>query len=427
MPNNITVKDANGSNITMETIETGGVHSSVTTPKGYDSVYEKMVVGTARDKFRDNFRSYDTVNNWETVQTGAGMTITTDGVLNGSRYLNVAMGTTINSETILLSRNSFKFPLKFSFSISMSQRIANNEVFVELVSVDGTGAVETDTTIAASANTNNALNCVSYKFDGTTATNAIYLTRGYGISELVSSSVSFSNSTAASGTTPNFIPGGIWEICADMEEVVWQTKTLDSNTALAIVNRRTQNIPDPTKEYKIRIRFKNLGTAPASSTNARIHAIRVLDTTRMTVDMNRQWGRNADVQNSIPTAVTAVPTIATVTTVSTANVVASPVSYRDSTTALAAAATFNGTGRDIGTTLGYNTFCANATASHDGTLFIDRSADNTNWSECARVAVTATAPGLLQVPIMARYYRVRYLNGATLQTSFTLDSCTQRL
>ena len=45
---------------------------------------------SAREKFRDAFLTYDTTNNWTTVQTGSGMTISTGGVANGSRYQNIS-------------------------------------------------------------------------------------------------------------------------------------------------------------------------------------------------------------------------------------------------------------------------------------------------------------------------------------------------
>lgn len=279
-----------------------------TVDAAYDAVFGKMLVGTARDKFRDEFATFDTANNWEVVQTGAGMTVTVAGAANGARYLNVATGTTINSETIIQSRTTFKLPVKLACALSMSQRIANQEAFVELVGVDGAGAVETDTSIAASANLNNATNAASLKWDGTTAANALSIVRGYGISELAQASSAYVT-TVATGTGPNFIPAGIFEINADMEEVVFGARNIDSLAALTGVNKRTQYICDPTKDYKVRIRVRNLGTAPASTTDVRIHNIRVLDTTRFTVDWARHMGRTSDIADSLPVALTTPTTL----------------------------------------------------------------------------------------------------------------------
>ena len=284
---------------------TGTPRDLLTTPDGqvqtagYDSVFDKMVVGTARDKFRDEFFTLDTINNWEVVQTGTNQSLAVDGTTGGARYLRIVTGIDVNQETIILSRKSFKMPFKLAFCISMSQRIANQEVFVEMVSVNAAGAVETDATFP-STNLNNALNALSWKFDSTTATSAIYIVRGYGVSELPSGSTAFTVSTAATGTSPNFLPAGIWEINGDMEESVFDTRSVDSVNAIAALQKRTQYIPDSGKDYKIRVRVRNLGTAPASTTDVRLHSVRLLDTTRFTVDFARYMGRSTDASDALP-------------------------------------------------------------------------------------------------------------------------------
>ena len=268
----------------------------------------KNLITTAQDKFRDGFIDFDTINKWDLIQTGSGQTISVAGAANGSRYLNIATGVNINSETIIQSKEIFQFPLKMSFALSMSQRIANQEVFVELVSVGYNDNTETNN-LFTSANLNDASNAASFKFDGVTATNGIYITRGYGISELASGSTGLVATTVATGTGPNFLPAGIWEIAADMEEVVFVTRAIDSLAAVSAAFKRTQNLPDPIKDYKIRIRVRNLGTAPASTTDVRLHFIRLLDTTRVTVDFSRHMGRTTDVADSVPVAITNSPSI----------------------------------------------------------------------------------------------------------------------
>ena len=89
------------------------------------------VAGNARDKFRDEFATFDTENNWELVSTGSGMAISIAGTT--TKYLNINTGINVNSETIIRSRPSFKLPNRFAFGVSLSQRIANQEVYVELV------------------------------------------------------------------------------------------------------------------------------------------------------------------------------------------------------------------------------------------------------------------------------------------------------
>lgn len=304
MADNIQIKDASGTNRTMRTIDNGGVHTPV--HAGYDEVGKKMLVGSARAKLRDNFLTFDTTNTWELVQTGSGMTVSVAGAANGSRYLNIASGTTINSETIILSRETFRMPVKAAAAISMSQRIANTEVYFEFVSVDASGNVETDTTFP-SPNTNNALNCAGWQLDGVTATQAKYLVRADGVSDLLSAASTITT-TVATGTTPNFIPAGILEANIDTEDMVFTSRAVDS-TAAHTAYKRTMGGVDPSKDYKLRIRVKNLGTAPASSTDVRFHFVRIVDTTRLTVDMSRHFGRS-DPSNGVPVIVAQVPTTA---------------------------------------------------------------------------------------------------------------------
>lgn len=411
----------------------------------YDAVFGKMLVGTARDKFRDEFATFDTANNWEVVQTGAGMTVTTAGAANGARYLNIATGVTINSETIIQSRATFKLPVKLACALSMSQRIANQEAFVELVGVDGAGAVETDTSIAASANLNNATNAAALKWDGTTAANALSIVRGYGISELAQASSAYVT-TLATGTGPNFIPAGIFEINADMEEVVFGARSIDSVAAMAGVNKRTQYIVDPTKDYKVRIRVRNLGTAPASTTDVRIHNVRVLDTTRFTVDWARHMGRAADIADSLPVAITTAATVPVSLATNTPTLAAGTnraaffaaagIWYDDSSTALGANASFTGTSRDATVTATATAFANAATYAQEivlsaesdvtGTLWLEVSRDNTNWRRVKSVATAAVTGGGFYAEIVHRpswrYWRAGYTNGAGAQTRFALGS-----
>jgi hypothetical protein len=301
MPDNIQIKDAAGTDRIMRTTDGGGVHTPhhiVSDMVGYDPAGGKLLVGNARDKFRDQFFAFDTVNNWELVQTGAGMAISVAGAVGGARYLNIASGTTINSETIILSRSSYRLPVKFAFAATLSQRIVNQEFFVELVGVDDNGVVETDATFP-SPNTLDALNAASWKFDAAVATQAKYLVRGQGVSELLSAASTI-GTTAATGTTPNFVPGSITSIIADMEEAVFTNQLIDSLAVIPNIAKRSQYLPDTGKAYKIRIRAKNLGTAPASSTDFRLHFVRILDTTRFTVDFSRNMGRGTDLADALP-------------------------------------------------------------------------------------------------------------------------------
>lgn len=101
--------------------------------------------------------------------------------------------------------------------------------------------------------------------------------------------------------------------------------------------------------------------------------------------------------------------------------------YSESTTALAASATFTGTSRDAAAATGV----AHRYAKFNGFVFSDQactirlevSADNVTWRRAtADVAVTANSAQILSIPVIARYFRVVVVNGATGQTAVLITS-----
>lgn len=104
------------------------------------------------------------------------------------------------------------------------------------------------------------------------------------------------------------------------------------------------------------------------------------------------------------------------------------VSTNNSTTSvLAGGAAFTGTSEDA---LNYNEIRISVIASHvsatDG-LSIQQSEDNTNWDFTDTYTIPATTGKTYSVPRQARYFRIVYTNGATLQTSFRLQTIMNRL
>lgn len=101
--------------------------------------------------------------------------------------------------------------------------------------------------------------------------------------------------------------------------------------------------------------------------------------------------------------------------------------FTDSTAALAASATFTGTGR-ANSAAQYEFFAATAFADQAGTLFIDQSLDTgATYQPVMSQAVTAGGAANIAVRICgavgtATLYRVRYVNGAAAQTVFRLSS-----
>jgi len=103
------------------------------------------------------------------------------------------------------------------------------------------------------------------------------------------------------------------------------------------------------------------------------------------------------------------------------------VSTNNSTTSvLAAAGVFTGTSEDV---LAYNELRISVIASHasatDG-LSIQQSSDNSNWDITDTYTIPATTGKTFSVPRQARYFRIVYTNGGTLQTSFRLQTILNR-
>lgn len=103
------------------------------------------------------------------------------------------------------------------------------------------------------------------------------------------------------------------------------------------------------------------------------------------------------------------------------------ISVLNSTTSvLGGGAVYTGTGEDVSN---FSEIRVSVIASHasatDG-LSIQQSSNNTNWDITDPYTIPATTGKTFCVPRQARYFRVVYTNGATLQTSFRLQSILNR-
>jgi hypothetical protein len=399
-------------------------------------------VTTAREKFRDAFLTFDTTNNWTQESTGSGQTITLGGVANSSRYLNIASGTTANAETSIISKIFFRTPCTVLVAASLSQRIANQDFFIEMVEIDDkTGQVITDTT-QPSTRFKNARNGASFQFTGTTATTQTVNVRQDGLTEQTATGTY--TTTAATGSNPNFIPAGIFEITLRSRDVQFSSVAVDAAAAKTIPLIRNSRVPNPDAVYALRIRCLNGATPPASSTDFRIHAVTILDDTRVSVDMGSISGVS-NITNSLPVQVSNSVTISgTVTTnsaltASTARggfLAASGIWYDDTVTPLTANSTFTGTSRDCTVTATATTFAnastfakevrLSAEADVTGTLWLEVSRDATNWRRVKSVATTAVTGGGFYSEIVHRpswrYFRVGFTNGAGAQARLTVNS-----
>jgi hypothetical protein len=254
----------------------------------YEPVGGKLLVGTAREKFFENFRDFDTspTGNWEVVQTGTGMAIT--GPLGGaaagsSPYVNIATGTDEAAMTVILSRSTFSAPVEVRYQITASQRIANNAFRIGFVEVDDAGAVVVDTTYAAAPGVLNARNAVMQEMSGITATSGTLLVRA-AASAISTLATAFGAgfTTVATGSAPDFLSATTYGLMFERERInarAWGANVL-TNTGGQFGYDRT--LPNPLRKYKLCIIVENMGV-PASSTDWRIHLVNIMDAVRFDV------------------------------------------------------------------------------------------------------------------------------------------------
>ena len=372
-----------------------------------------LSITSMQRKFRDDFPgSALDVGNWQTVQTGSGQTIT---VSNST--LSIAAGTTIDAETIIRSLLAYTIPFRVMFIFMLSQRIANQEFYLEITNAAGTMLAQwlLDSTVATSGKHNS----VNADTAGTATAVTISTTASYAIAEL--------------------------ELFPD--EVYFHSRPADNTGVRTVSAVRTRLVPDPNELYYIQIRAKNKTTAPASSTTLSVDAVTVQDIAELTAEITAGRGSMIGSQAiavqavggtigtvSAVTTVAAVTTVSTVSTVTAAQIHANGLWYLDTATNLGASATFTGTTRDGASTTAqpYNRIrvCVMHLAGlTPGQLCIDQAFEVTpTWRETCRIPIPSD--GLFSTfdfPFIGRQWRIRFINGATAQTGMFIGSSWVRV
>jgi len=219
-------------------------------------------------------------------------------------------------------------------------------------------------------------------------------------------------------------PGHMMQMGLDGRQVYFADALLASSATPNLTTRasRYQNMPDDDVQLFFYVWSFNGATAPASNTNWTIGFLSVEDTVNAPIYLAgmRPMGQGAPMPVAIIGNVVFAATQAFVPSVG-------PSRFADTITPLGANASFTGTSRDESVTVTFNAFIATAFSDQAGTLIIENSTDNIAWVEVSRVAVPAGEGRVLEVPAFARYYRVRYVNGAVAQASFALRSLWRRI
>ena len=190
-------------------------------PGGYDWADDMLKVKSMRRRLRDNFAG-DVINptRWEVLATGSGMTLT---LANGSAQIST--GTTLDDELVLLSRQSFMLPLRVMVALNLSQRIAGQTAWLELVSV------------TPETNQPDERNIVGWRLDGISATLANYEVGSDGAPRL---------GTASGVTIPTTAPAGwsVLELEPNSDECYFHGRALDGTGLRANSYARQQQLPD---------------------------------------------------------------------------------------------------------------------------------------------------------------------------------------
>ncbi|RWI06793.1 MAG: hypothetical protein EOQ89_03425 [Mesorhizobium sp.] len=244
-------------------------------------------VGSTMNKWSDDFGGASLSDKWEVALDVGGMVAAV-----GSSNLTVTMGTTANAELHLLSRQVFTSPFDLLTSLMMSQRIANNSVYIEAVEVDP----DTKNPIAVGADWSNR---ASILLDSTVVTT--------GKLETVGDSSPAALQTSSTITTTAALVDLLMEI---RPQDVFVTSGPSNSTAAkaATGHRHSSQVPDPNKLYKVRLRFKNGAVAPASSTVVTIGRISVVDVQELSVEIASGRG-DATPGKQVPVTVTTLPAL----------------------------------------------------------------------------------------------------------------------
>jgi hypothetical protein len=220
---------------------------------------EPKPVTTLCAVFRDNFAASSLDASRWLPSIGSGGSIS-----QSSGTLTLASGTTAGAETWVLGLQDFTLPCKLMVGLQLS-RIANQSFFIELVSVDPNTGLPDGQEQAA------------ILFDGIVSTVAKHQVTTGGLTPNTSAASTYPNSATTSA---------LFEIEATPDDCWFHgTPVIDSITPRINSYRLLLRAPDATKKYRIRLRWANGATAPASSTNALITVLNAVEYQEMAAEI----------------------------------------------------------------------------------------------------------------------------------------------
>jgi hypothetical protein len=232
----------------------------------HDPVDNMLLVKSMQNKWRDSFvgAALDPAKWGSVIGPGGAASV-------ASGQLTLGSGANANAETYIMSPGIFTVPFRAWISLQLSQRIANQTFFIELVSVDPQTRMPDGKHVAA------------WFFDATTATQAKYRVQNGGGTPLDSAAQTIATTASMS----------VFEIELFADEAWFHQRALDSAAGRAFSQVRHQQIPDPTAFYALRLRWLNGATPPASNTNAILQFALLTDYAELTAEITAGRGQTA--------------------------------------------------------------------------------------------------------------------------------------
>jgi hypothetical protein len=463
MANNIAVRDSNGASLSMASIDNDGVHTPVSQ------------VSSIQKKFRDSF-GQALATNWDVTVSGGTTATVADGVLT------IASGTTAGGYAELLGKETFSVPFRVMAGVQTgTPRQANTHHRIEAVSVDPVTGIpdgKSSMAIAIGGASTMTVTQMIYEVQNsglrpllssaativTTTTYSLleiepFSDETYFHSRVIDSATSRANSYVRQQQVPD--PNAVYKLrirshnmaawknitgaISGTAGVVRLTCTAHGYTTSSTVWVEALNgITGVRGNYVITVVDANtfelngtvfsgdytsssgrcaLAAAPANI-NLQLQFVSCTDYAELTAEITSGRGQSVAGQGLGVNVIGTVPVSGTVTATTTSQ---DNVFFNESVTAQAASAVVTGAVRDVGVVAGaahrYNKFRVFAYADVAGTIRIECSNDNVTWRlACVNVAVSANIPATSEAFVLTRYYRAYYINGATLQTVFMLNT-----
>jgi hypothetical protein len=328
---------------------------------------------------RWEFHESNLSNDWEIVTRGAGQSLTPS---SGTLKIDAGVG---SNEVFTLRCKTSCSPRAFlRWTVLVSQRITNQDIYLELSTRDGQTRA-------------------SYRLAGTNSNTALL--------EVVKAGFMYSAPSltlAAGSSTLQHL-----DIIADIEAVFFGSSNINAGSSKAT---GMVDVSIPTQDdvlYPV-LRIVNGATAPATNTTITLHSVTLEDLTAVSVDQSFQAG--------LTSGAAALPMRMQGGSVDSVGAVGNKITaYTETTTNLTSGQIFTGPSRDI-TSFQQGMFTGFCYADVSGTLYVEESIDGSTFYPMQQIPVPAGLAVKFENRMHSRYARVRYVNGVTAQTTFRISS-----